>query len=46
MDDYNFVTNENEVTMSWDGKQPPGHVSLTLTDNATGTAVNLTEERK
>ena len=43
-DDYNFVTIENDVTMSWDVSSLPGHVSLTLTDNATGTAVNLTEE--
>jgi hypothetical protein len=43
-DDYNFVTNENEVTVSWDLSSLPGHVSLTLTDNVTGTAVNLTEE--
>jgi len=43
-DDYNFVTNENDVTMIWDVSSLPGHVSLTLTDNVTGTAVNLTEE--
>jgi hypothetical protein len=43
-DDYNFVTNENDVSMTWDISSLPGHVSLTLTDNVTGTAVNLTEE--
>ncbi|MDP6143758.1 MAG: T9SS type A sorting domain-containing protein, partial [Candidatus Marinimicrobia bacterium] len=43
-ENYNFVTEENEVTMSWDVSSLPGHVSLTLTDNATGAAVNLTEE--
>jgi len=43
-DDYNFVTEENDVAMSWDLSSLPGHVSLTLTDNVTGTAVNLTEE--
>ncbi|MDP6261486.1 MAG: VCBS repeat-containing protein, partial [Candidatus Marinimicrobia bacterium] len=32
-DDYNFVTNENDVTMTWDISSLPGHVSLTLTDN-------------
>ncbi len=42
--DYNFVTNENDVTMTWDISSLPGHVSLTLTDNVTGSAVNLTEE--
>ena len=43
-DDYNFVTNENDVSMTWDVSSLPGHVSLTLTDNATGASVNLTEE--
>ena len=43
-EDYNFVTNENDVTMTWDISSLPGHVSLTLTDNVTETAVNLTEE--
>ena len=43
-DDYNFVTNENDVSMAWDISSLPGHVSLTLTDNVTGIAVNLTEE--
>ena len=43
-DDYNFVTNENDISMDWDISSLPGHVSLTLTDNATGIAVNLTEE--
>jgi len=43
-DDYNFVTNENDISMTWDLSSLPGHVSLTLTDNVTGTAVNLIEE--
>ena len=43
-DDYNFVTNENDVSMTWDVSSLPGHVSLTLTDNATGASVSLTEE--
>ena len=43
-DDYNFVTNENDVSMAWDISSLPGHASLTLTDNTTGTAVNLIEE--
>ncbi|SVC77122.1 uncharacterized protein METZ01_LOCUS329976, partial [marine metagenome] len=43
-DDYNFVTGEIDVAMSWDLSSLPGHVSLTLTDNVTGAAVNLTEE--
>jgi hypothetical protein len=43
-EDYYFVTEENDVTMTWDISSLPGHVSLTLTDNVTGTAVNLTEE--
>ena len=43
-EDYNFVTNENDVTMTWDVSSLPGHISLTLTDNVTGAVVNLTEE--
>jgi hypothetical protein len=43
-DDYNFVTGEIDVAMSWDLSSLPGHVSLILTDNVIGTAVNLTEE--
>ena len=45
-EDYYFVTNENNVTMDWNVSSLPGHVSLTLTDNATGAVVNLTEENE
>ena len=41
-DDYNFVTNENEVTMSWDLSSLPETVtSLTLTDNTSGSSFDL-----
>ena len=44
-DDYNFVTNENEVTMSWDLSSLPETVtSLTLTDNTSGSSFNLDEQ--
>jgi hypothetical protein len=44
-DDYNFVTHENEVTMSWDLSSLPETVtSLTLTDNTSGSSFNLDEQ--
>jgi hypothetical protein len=44
-DDYNFVTNENEVTMSWDLSSLPETVtSLTLTDNTSGSSFDLDEQ--
>jgi hypothetical protein len=44
-EDYNFVTNENEVTMSWDLSSLPETVtSLTLTDNTSGSSFNLDEQ--
>jgi hypothetical protein len=44
-EDYNFVTNENEVTMSWDLSSLPETVtSLTLTDNTSGSSFDLDEQ--
>jgi len=44
-DNYNFVTNEHDVTMSWDISSVPETVtSLTLTDNTSGSSVNLDEQ--
>ena len=44
-EDYNFVTNENEVTMSWDLSSLPETVtSLTLTDNISGSSFDLDEQ--
>ena len=46
-DDYNFVTNENEVTMNWDlSSLPETIIGLTLTNNTTGETTDLlqTEE--
>jgi hypothetical protein len=42
-DDYNFVTEENEVTMSWDLSSLPGHISMTLTDNISGDVIELSQ---
>jgi len=42
--DYNFVTNENEVTMTWNLSNLPEHISMTLTDNITGNSVYLTQQ--
>ena len=44
-EDYNFVTNENDVTMSWDLSNLPETVtSLTLTDNTSGNSFDLDEQ--
>jgi len=43
-DDYNFVTEELEVTMTWDLTELPEQVSLSLTDNITGNNVDLTQQ--
>ena len=44
-EDYNFVTNENAVTMSWDLSSLPETVtSLTLTDNTSGSSFDLDEQ--
>jgi hypothetical protein len=40
--DYNFVTNENEVTMNWDlSSLPETIIGLTLTNNTTGETTDL-----
>jgi hypothetical protein len=44
-EDYNFVTNENDVTMSWDlSSLPETVISLTLTDNTSGSSFDLDEQ--
>ena len=43
-ENYNFVTQEQEVTMSWDLNNLPVHVSMTLTDNITGNMIDLTRD--
>ena len=41
-DNYNFVTNEHDVTMSWDiSSLPETIIGLTLTNNTTGETTNL-----
>ena len=40
--DYNFVTNENDVTMNWDlSSLPETIIGLTLTNNTTGETTDL-----
>ncbi|MDP7216705.1 MAG: T9SS type A sorting domain-containing protein, partial [Candidatus Marinimicrobia bacterium] len=44
-DDYNFVTIENDVTLTWDLSSLPETVtSLTLTDNTSGSSFDLDEQ--
>ena len=41
-EDYNFVTNENEVTMNWDlSSLPETIIGLTLTNNVTNESTDL-----
>jgi hypothetical protein len=45
-DDYNFVTIENDVTLSWDlSSLPETIIGLTLTDNTTNATTNLYNQR-
>ncbi len=43
-DDYNFVTQAEDVNMAWDLSSLPEHISMTLTDNITGNSVDLTQQ--
>ncbi len=43
-EDYNFITEENEVNMSWDLSSLPDHVAMTLTDNASGNVIDLSQQ--
>jgi len=46
-DDYNFVTNENDVTLTWDlSSLPETIIGLTLTDNTTNTTTNLLQSEE
>ena len=46
-DDYNFVTNENEVTMSWDlSSLPETIIGLTLTDNTANATTDLLQSEE
>ena len=44
---YNFVTNENDVTMSWDlSSLPETIIGLTLTDNTTNATTDLLQSEE
>jgi len=46
-EDYNFVTNEDEVTLTWDlSKLPETILNLILTNNVTGEVTNLLLENE
>ncbi len=41
-DDYNFVTQAEDVNMTWDLSSLPGHISMTLINNISGVVIDLT----
>ena len=43
-ENYNFVTQAEDVNMTWDLSSLPEHISMTLTDNITGNSVDLTQQ--
>ena len=46
-DDYNFVTNENDVNMSWDlSSLPETIIGLTLTDNTANATTDLLQSEE
>ncbi|MBT6711902.1 MAG: T9SS type A sorting domain-containing protein [Candidatus Marinimicrobia bacterium] len=44
LDETNYVTVAEEVTLTWDLEELPDHISMTLTDNITGTETYLDYE--
>jgi hypothetical protein len=44
LDETNYVTEAGEVTLSWNLDQLPDHISMTLTDNITGSEIYLDYE--
>ena len=44
LDETNYVTEAGEVNLSWDMDQLPDHISMTLTDNITGSETYLDYE--
>ena len=44
LEESNYVTTADEITMNWDLEQMPEHISVLLIDNLDGTAVNLGQE--
>jgi len=43
-EDYNFVTQAEDVNMTWDLSSLPGHISMTLIDNISGYVIDLTQQ--
>jgi len=44
LEDGNYVTGPKEVTINWDIEELPDHISMTLTDNITGSETYLDYE--
>jgi len=44
LDETNYVTDASEVTLNWDLEELPDHISMTLTDNITGSETYLDYE--
>jgi len=44
LDETNYITEAGEVTLSWNLDQLPDHISMTLTDNITGSETYLDYE--
>ena len=44
LDETNYVTVAEEVTLTWDLEELPDHISMTLTDNITGSETYLDYE--
>ena len=44
LDETNYVTDASEVTLNWDIEELPDHISMTLTDNITGSETYLDYE--
>ena len=43
-ENYNFVTQAEDVNMTWDLSSLPGHISMTLIDNISGYVIDLTQQ--
>jgi hypothetical protein len=44
LEETNYITEAGEVTLSWDLEELPDHISMTLTDNITGSETYLDYE--
>jgi hypothetical protein len=43
-ENYDFVTQAEDVNMTWDLSSLPEHISMTLTDNISGDVIDLTQQ--